>query len=246
MSRLVPSVSRTDLITISEARVFFGHQSVGRAVLEALPHVYAIHDLSAPHVTDLADAEAGDHLVHTRIGQNGDPLGKIAEYDALIRGGIGDWVDAAILKLCYSDVRAETDVDRVFAAYHETLTGLAATYPAVAFVPATVPLTTRRSRAGTLKQWLRRGDRHGPEHNVAREDFNALVRAEYAATGHLFDIASVESTTDDGRLVVGRYRGRTDPALDRARASDHGHLNELGAQAVATALLAGIATALSR
>lgn len=244
MRRLVPSASRADLVAVGEARVFFAHQSVGRNVLEILPRLYATHDLPAPQITDLADADPGDRLVHTHIGKNGDPLGKIDEYDALIRGGVGDWADAAVLKLCYADVSADTDVAGVFAAYHETLTALRAMYPDVAFVAATVPLTTRRDRAGTVKQWLGRGDRYGPEHNVAREDFNALVRTEYAATGRLFDIAAIESTADGGRHVIGRHRGRTYHALDRALARDHGHLNEIGAEAVATDLLAVIATAL--
>ncbi|NYF99017.1 hypothetical protein [Janibacter cremeus] len=244
MHRLVLNVSHADLVAVSNAHVFFAHQSVGRAVLDAVPRLYATHDLPAPRVAELADAEPGDHLVHTRIGENGDPLGKVDEYAALVRGGIGDWADAAVLKLCYADIRAGSDVTGIFAAYRDTLSALSTEYPNVAFVPATVPLTTKRGRVATLKGWLGRGDRHGPEHNIARDDFNALVRAEHPRTERLFDIASIESTAKSGHGTVGWHRGRTYHALDRARARDHGHLNEDGADTVAADLITVIATAL--
>lgn len=235
--------SSAELLAVGRARVFFAHQSVGENILTAIPRVYRMRQLPPPKVSELADSGPEDRLVHTRIGHNGDPLGKIAEFDRLIRQGLGDSADAALLKLCYADVRDTTDVRGSFTAYHETMASLQVAYPEVSVLVATVPLTTRRSAKGTVKQWLGRGDRHGPEHNVAREQFNSLLRAAYAGTGRLVDIAAIESTGPRGRRVTNRHRGRTCPALAREYASDHGHLNEAGGVAVAGGMLGVLASA---
>lgn len=239
-----PTASRVDLVAVSDARVFFAHQSVGGNILDGFPSVFESHHLRAPQVRELADAGPGDHVVHTRIGQNGDPLGKIEEFDTLVRGGLGDNVDVAVLKLCYSDVRANTDVNEVFTSYRDTMAALQESYPEVTFVAATVPLTTKRDATGTVKQWLGRGDKYGPEHNVAREEFNALLRAKHAGTNLLFDVASIESTAEGGERITGRHGSQLHYALDQARASDHGHLNEAGGVAVADGMLAVLAKAL--
>ena len=239
-----PTATREDLLAVSDARVFFAHQSVGGNILEGFPAVYAAQGLPAPGVNDLADGAPGNQLVHTRVGKNGDPLGKIEEFDTLLRGGLAEDTDVAVLKLCYSDVRAETDVDEVFTAYRDTMAALQEDYPKTTVVAATVPLTIRRSAVGTMKQWVGRGDKYGPEHNLAREQFNALLRAEHAETGLLFDVASIESTSSDGPRTTGMHEGQLYYALGREHAKDPGHLNEAGGTVVADGMLAVLATAL--
>lgn len=233
--------SQEDLVTVSDTRVFFAHQSVGGNILDGVPAVFESHGLAVPQVGELESAQTGDWLVHTRVGENGDPLGKIREFDAAVRDGLGEEIDVAILKLCYSDVLADTDLDEVFAAYTDTLEALERDYPDVAFVAATVPLSIKRSLVGTVKEWVGRGDRYGPEHNLAREKLNARLRAEYAEAGQLFDIASIESTTPDGERITGEYDGELYYSLDRAWAKDPGHLNADGAKAAADGFLAVVA-----
>lgn len=238
-----PTASREDLIAASETRLFFAHQSVGGNILDGVADVYRANGLPTPHVAEVADADPDAHLLHTRIGANGDPLGKISDFDSLIRGGLGDDVDVAVLKLCYSDVRDDTDLDEVFATYTGTIRALQEDYPDVTFLAATVPLSIQRSPAGTLKEWLGRGDKYGAEHNVAREKFNARLRAEFAGTDLLFDVASIESTTQGGERVAALHDGALYYSLDRAYAKDPGHLNESGAAVVANGLLAVVAKA---
>lgn len=240
------NLSRADLITADTTRVFFAHQSVGGNILDGVPGVFRTHGLPAPRVVELDAAQPTDRLISRRVGKNGDPLGKISEFDALIRGGLGTQIDVAILKLCYSDVRADTDLSQVLTAYTDTLTALERDFPDVAFIPATVPLSIQRSRVGNLKELLGRGDRHGPEHNVARERFNASLRAAYADTGSLFDVAAIESTSTDGSRIAARHDGALYYSLDRALAKDPGHLNATGATLAAQGLLSVIARTASR
>jgi hypothetical protein len=219
-----------DLATVAGARVFFGHQSVGQDVLGGIHRLYAQRGEPAPPVEDAL------------IGANQDPLSKIADFDARLRGGLGEQVDVALMKLCYIDVTARTDVDALLDAYRSTLTALQRDLPAVTFVHVTVPLTAERSALGRLRARLTRNDRYGPDENVVRERLNARLRAEHSG-GHLLDLAAVESTRPDGSRVTGRHEGSDYFALYDGYAADLGHLNQAGAAAVAGAWVTAVAGA---
>lgn len=236
----LPKVSPEALDAVAEGRVLFAHQSVGGNILGGVPAVYAAHGRTAPPAVELSDAGPEDALVHVRIGANGDPLGKIREFDRLIRGGLGEQLDVAVLKLCYADVHEGADVHGIFTAYRDTLHGLQQDYPDVTFVAATVPLQVKRGPLGTIKAWVGQGDRLGSEHNATRDELNALLRAEYADT-HLFDVASIESTTEGGDRVTARHDGEVVYALHKDYAKDPGHLNADGAAVVAEGFLAVVA-----
>lgn len=234
------------LIAAAGTRVFFAHQSVGRNILDALPDVYGERGVDAPPVVkDTAPRpEQGGYIQHVNVGTNGDPLGKIREFDAIVRGGVGDTVDVAVLKLCYEDVRTDTtDVGTIFDTYAATIAALEQDYPEVTFLYATVPLTTERGPLGRVKALLGRGDRLGPEHNVERERLNEMLRTTFASSGRLFDIARLQSTTPDGARLVGERRGDPYEAMHEAYASDPGHLNAYGAARAAEAFLALVAGA---
>lgn len=211
------------------ARVFFGHQSVGQDVLDG---VRRLADRGEP-VPVIQDA---------CIGANEDPLLKIEDFDARLRGGVGEQVDVAMMKLCYIDVTARTDIGALFEAYRTTLSDLERDYPEVTLVHVTVPLTAERSGLSRLRARVTGNDRYGPDENAARERLNALIRAEYA-DGHLFDLAAVESTRPDGTRVAGRHDGSDYYALYDGYAADLGHLDAAGAEVAAAAWLATVARA---
>lgn len=240
-----PALAEEDLATVSAARVFFAHQSVGGNILDGVQAVYEEHQTPAPEFVDLSKATPDDRLVHVRIGENGDPLGKIEEFESVIRGGMGERLDVALLKLCYVDVREGTDVEEVFAAYRDTIAALQRDFPDVRFVVATVPVSAERGPLGKLKALLGRGDGFGPEHNVAREEFNSLVRAEYSDSDLLFDVAALQSTSETSERIAGYHDGHLYYALNEAYASDPGHLNPAGASVVAEGLLATLGNALA-
>lgn len=220
-------------------RVYFAHQSVGAAVLDAIPAAATERGIPAPAihlVSDLDAPERGDVILHGPLGHNGDPLGKIAAFDTQVRGALGERVDVALMKLCYADVTSETDVDEVLDAYTSTLAGLERDLPHVRFLPATVPLTTRPGVRTRIKMALGRDPHLGPADNAARERFNTGVREAYAGE-RLYDIAAVESTTPTGGRASGRHRGRAYHRLWGGYAADPGHLNGPGSRAAAAALL---------
>ena len=71
--------------------------------------------------------------------------------------------------------------------------------------------------------------------NSARAEFNALMRARYAGSALLFDLARVQATAGDGVSVATGPQGFE--ALRAEYTYDGGHLNERGRRHVAVALL---------
>lgn len=221
---------------VAESAVFFGHQSVGRNILDGVPLVYATAGVDAPQVVESATPPTQDAaFAHAYMGTNGDPQSKIDAFGQTLRSGMGTWADAAFLKLCYVDVHDGVDVQAVFDSYQKTMTALEQEFPDVAFLHMTVPLTIEPGFKEQIKRLLGAGDHR--RDNLAREQYNALVRAEYGETGRLVDIAAMESTTPSGSQVTGTIDEQTYAALYRGFTNDGGHLNELGQQVVAAGLL---------
>lgn len=71
-----------------------------------------------------------------------DLKSKIEDFCALMEKGIGDKADFAFFKFCYVDVRENTAIDKMFAAYKNSLSYLNKMYPKTTFIHFTVPLTS--------------------------------------------------------------------------------------------------------
>lgn len=235
--------SAAQLRAVAGTRVLFGHQSVGANVLDGVPAVYDAAGVAAPQVVETRSpvTSGGGYLAHTYVGHNGDPVGKLADFTRVLDGPLGDQVDVAMVKLCYVDIDATTDVDMVFDAYVRTMADLAARHPSIRFLYTTVPLTADRGLKERLKAALGRGDRMGPEDNRARQRYNERIRERFGGTGRLFDIAAVESTLLQGTPTRrGSGEGAYYVLNDNLR-SDRGHLNPRGAQAAAAELVRVVA-----
>lgn len=237
----LPKATDQQLEIAADTRVFFGHQSVGGNVIAGMEELYAARGLGTPQIVESGKPLTGRTAVfeHAFIGSNGDPSGKIREFDAIIRGGVGNRVDVALMKLCYVDITSKTDVDAVFGEYRTTMAKLQRDHPDVTFLHVTTPITTERSMAARAKALVGRGDNFAPENNAARERYNALLRQEYGDS--VFDLAAIQSTTPDGGRVEGSVDGQLYYAMYDGYASDPGHLNQEGSRIAAEALMGLIA-----
>lgn len=233
-----------DLARVAASRVFFAHQSVGQNVLDGLPGLYEGSSVRAPSVADVQSAAPGPGIRDVLIGVNGDPLGKIADFDRMIRSGAGQDVDVALLKLCYLDITESTDVVRVFNTYRDTLRQLQEDFPEIRFVAVTVPLTTERTWKRRIKAIIGKDPALGPRDNVARERMNALIRAQFEPPA-LFDLAAVESSRDDGTRVAFTRQANTYYSLNPEYSSDGSHLNEKASKLTAGAFVHAISTSMS-
>lgn len=234
-----PPASGEQLLAAAERRIFFGHQSVGKNVLSGVPEVYAVAQLPTPSLVDLGagavlPGEPGAPvLAHAYIGENGAPLGKLTDFDTRLRTGLADQLDVAVLKFCYLDITGQTDVDALFETYRQTLADLERDYPNLRFVHVTAPVKTEP----TDLKWRVKEVLGRPNDNAAREQYNALMRAEYA-DDLLLDLAAIEATAPDGTVTIVSHAGQQHLALAPQNASDSGHLNATGATAAAERFLA--------
>jgi len=244
------AITMANLTAVARTRVFFGHQSVGMNVLDAVPGVDADHGVSAPPI-EQGRAEPGPNggfIAHKFIDEDVIDAGKLAleDFDRTMRGGMGRQVDVALMNFCWGDIWSDTDVDALFARYRDTMAALERDFPNVTFIHVTVPLTTEPGLFTELKTRLKtllgRRDVRGEPANVARERLNAMIRGEYAGR-HLFDLAAIESTKPDSTRVSGRYDDRGYFALYDGYASDMADLNAVGSKIAATGFLEAIAQA---
>jgi hypothetical protein len=233
-----------ELRAAARARVFFGHQSVGRNLLDAVPAVYDAAGVQAPPLVDVrgADTLSGGFLADACLGENTKPLLKLRDFEAAIRGGLGERLDVALMKFCYLDVDRATDVPALFAAYRRTLDALESDYPDVTFLHVTTPLTIGPTFVQRAKRLL--GRRTSEPDNAVRERYNELLRAQYG--DQVFDLAALESTTPDGARVGGELDGRRFYALYDGYASDSGHPDARASARAAGVLLAAVARAAGR
>jgi hypothetical protein len=208
-------------LAVLRARVFFGHQSVGENILEG------IRAIIAPRKLEWVDA---------KIGTNEQPLSKLEAFRSAVTEGVGKGASLALMKFCYIDFNAATDVGALFGSYKRTMVDLERECPKTTFVHFTAPLTTVASGP---KAWVQKAlgrAASGERENEKRHAYSDLLRAEYSGKEPVFDLAAIES----GGLAHPRrfeLEGRSLPMLAPAFTDDGGHLNAKGRRVVAAELL---------
>jgi hypothetical protein len=218
---------RDELTQIARERIYFGHQSVGANILEGL------RELSAAEGVALAITEApraaglqGPGVGHLFVPENGDPLRKLASFKQAL--GEGSQADIALVKFCYVDIDADTDMPALFNAYRKTIDELHAGNPRTTFVHVTLPLTTEQTGPKAWIKLLLGRAPSGTIQNVKREQYNTLLRRTYAGREPIFDLARVESIAPDGAQARVQWKGVEAPVLVAAYTDDGGHLNRMG------------------
>lgn len=231
---------------LSSVRVLFGHQSVGNNILAGVKRINqetANENLSVFSIkgNDLL-TEAG--IYEFLVGKNGDAKGKIDDFDAKIRSGLGNKVDIAFFKLCYVDIDAHTDIETLFSHYRNVMGGLREDYPRVRFAHITVPLVAVQTGP---KAWVKKiigRAPYGTADNLKRNKFNRMLLSTFQGKEPVFDLARIESTREDGSRETIRVKGEEVFVLVPEYTNDGGHLNEKGQRVVAAEFLRFLVEAL--
>jgi hypothetical protein len=221
---------------VASERVFFGHQSVGNNILRGIREMSVPPGAPPVQIVNLASgpAPAGPVLLHREIGQNGDPFSKIKGFQEAVDTGVGTGVDVAAMKFCFWDIRAGTDVKKVFAEYERTLTALEARHPSTRFVHVTVPLFAPDvDWRANLRRLIGRPVPRTLD-NARRQELSELIRTRYAGREPVFDLARYEAAAETEHGV---------PYMAAELTTDGGHLNEEGRQRLAVAFLHAVAAA---
>lgn len=233
-------ISASEWQALEKKRVVFGHQSLGRNILNGVEHL-ADRNGAKIAIHEQRTAPAVNGISHFTIGKNGDPMSKILDFAAAIDAGAAQGADVALMKLCYVDFNATTDARQVANDYISSLESLTQRHPEINFVAVTAPLTVvQTGPKAWIKQLIGRQP-NGYLDNVRRAEFNKQLRERYLTTGRLFDIAKVE-TESIGKSCMAHVDGQAVEALCPELTNDGGHLNERGQELVATAFLSLISS----
>jgi hypothetical protein len=241
---VLDSVSRDRWTRLASRRIFFAHKSVGGNVVQGVEELGKQESRVRVRLVETREARDLETpgLAHAPNGVNGDPLGKIAAFRSTLDSGLALRLDAALMKFCYVDFFTNERVPAVFEEYRRTMAAIKTAYPHLTIVHMTVPLTVVQTGP---KAWVKRiigRPVYGVNQNMARTEFNELIRREYKDREPLFDLASLEATRVDGSRSQFSSDGRRYDELAVEYSSDGGHLNEGGRRWIAAHLLAFLAS----
>lgn len=222
-----------------EQKIYFGHRSVGNGIITGIREIMGkmgpcrLEISSAGNSVNLKPGM----LIHSEIGRNGDAVSKIDSFREIINRGLGNQVDIALFKLCYVDITAGSDIRRIFDYYRRTMDELQRKFPKVKFAHVTVPLrTVQTGWKAAVKKALYLPVR-GYGDNMARNEYNEMLRREYGSGGRLFDLAGIESTYQNGGRSQFTGLNGIYYCLAPVYTDDGGHLNRTGRKAVAEKFL---------
>jgi hypothetical protein len=245
ISEKVNQIPQPELASLSRRTIFFGHQSVGRNIMEGLGRLAEDFPKVQLKIKDSSGVIDSPYFLHAPIGRNTDPGSKIEAFSTLMHSGLGGKADIAFFKFCYVDITTKTDVEKLFDKYKMTMNDLSKAYPTTCLMHTTVPLTiVQTGPCAWIKKIIGRSP-GGYEDNIQRNRFNQLMRSAYQGKAPLFDLALVEATRPDGTVNTFAHNGKNYQALDPEYASDGRHLNANGARWVATEMVAVLVSSLS-
>lgn len=249
----IPPLSMTqvtaDLTTLASARVYFGHQSVGRNILQGVRALSAETGVALRIEEVGNDAPApGPGLFHTNIGENGLPDRKLEEFIINAATPVGSAYDVGLLKFCYVDLdddSREQSPQALFERYQQSITDLGRRQPQLTLLHSTMPLTADPPGwKTTVKRWLGRPT-WTDEANRRRNEYNRLLRARFSPD-ETFDIARIEATHADGSISSFNSDGRAIETMAAEHTYDGGHLTDAAQRYVAAAFVHTLAQAVRR
>lgn len=235
-----------DLKTLSNARVYFAHQSVGRNILKGIEMLSQETGVSlrVEEVAENAAAPEGPGLFHTNVGQNGAANSKISSFVSAVKVPSPASYDVAILKLCYTDLGSgsqDQSPKDLFDRYQRSISAVEVDSPGVTILHSTIPLRAEPPGMKTKVKRMLGMSIISDADNQLRSEYNSLVRAQ--GTTALFDVARLEATRRDGSLATFTVSGHEVEMLAPEHTYDGGHLNDPAKRHFAAEFLHALANA---
>lgn len=241
-NRHTPTITENKWQKIASKRIYFGHQSVGFDIISGIHDLMDTRNSFKLNIIEIKSIPNGtNYFAHSILGKNMEPLTKVKEFDSIIRDANNHAPDIAFFKFCYIDFSTNTNINDVFKNYTESVSRLSKDFPNTKFIHVTVPLTTTQTG---IKVWLKKLINKpigGYDDNIARNEYNELLKNHFAGKEPVFDLASIESTHQTGSRSAFKSNGRTYWRLCPEYSYDGRHLNKNGRDIVAAELLNYIA-----
>ena len=236
----IKDISADQWMNLAQRNIYFGHQSVGFNIVAGIediirenPHIKLNVLLETRKVTEIQNGI----FAHSKIGQNTQSGAKIEDFARIISQENSGRFDMAFMKLCYVDIVAQTDVQKLFEQYKETMTKLKNTQPDLKITHFTVPLRTQKiSWKAKVKMTIGKKPWELAD-NIRRNEFNQMLLQEYSGKEPVFDIAAYEAANFEGNPSIFRFNGKEYLSMKPEYSNDGGHLNEKGRKIIAEQLL---------
>jgi hypothetical protein len=234
------SIMSEDLIgnlkSLQNVKIYFGHQSVGYNILSGL------ESLAKKSSVDISILEWNEnkklpqsYFLHSRVSKNTKPETKCNDFIKFLQN-LNDSIDVALLKFCYVDINADTDINELFNVYKSMIDRLKTEFPKIKLIHVTVPLITKTPAwKRIIKNLMGKSDVNELA-NIKRNEYNELLKNGYSGE-YIFDLAKIESTYTDGGMESFKIDGKEYFSLIEEYSSDGSHLNELGGQLAAKELV---------
>jgi hypothetical protein len=241
----VPTPDAADVDAVKGARVFFHHMSVGDNVLAGLARVAPSITPTKVDPTQGRVPGTGPAFLHAMLGGNGSPFGKFDAFKAaLTTTGFEQPPDVVLMKLCFVDIDASTDVDALIASYEGAVSAAKRALPGTQVVHVTAPLLPKDTGLKELIKstlGVKDGNAQG---NMKRAAFNTALRTRFGSDV-VFDLAAVEATRPDGSPERFERGGVQYESLYPGYTDDGAHLSAGdGPDRAAVALVQALAKAL--
>ena len=233
-------VTKSGWARLSEKKIYFGHQSVGYNIIDGVMDWIKQYPVIKLNIVESNEAKKNIDdgvFIHSKVGKNTDPESKINEFREVLDHGVGEKVNAAMLKFCYVDIKKDTDINSIFNVYKDEVTKIKKKYPHISIIHSTVPLTQRKTGFIAFVKKLLGRDNGSIDDNIKRNEYNKLLLEEFKGKDLIFDIAKIESTYSDGTSCSFKKDGKTYYSLIPDYTYDGGHLNETGRKIVAEKLI---------
>jgi len=230
-----------ELKLINNEKILFGHRSVGDNIIQGMQDIVSQNDSDKIYLYRLQDLPAGQeyYFVHSYIGENGNPISKIDNFSKLINQLGPQKLSIAFMKLCFVDIKANTQINNIINYYVRTVDSLLIKYPNLIIIHCTVPLTSKPTLIMQIKDFIKGRTSSNLLDNIKRNEYNRLLLSKYSPD-QIFDIAKIESTHEDGRREKIIQEGMPYYFLINDYTNDGGHLNKKGQYLVASNLISFI------
>lgn len=237
-SLLITESTREGLLKIKGHKIIFAHQSVGKNIIDGINYITQELGEKLP-IESLEPSSLGDknYFVEFMPGKNEYPKTKIDGFVEQIGKLNKKYIpEVALMKLCYIDIKPDTDVNDIFKYYQKKIEKLKEENPDIMIVHLTVPLVSRSTsikakvkRLLGMLPWQERS-------NIKRHEFNVLINDSFHKNS-IFDIARIESTHEDGSREEFMKDGKIYYGMSPEYTTDGGHLNKLGKHVVALEMI---------
>lgn len=230
--------TKQSMQTIKDSRILFAHKSVGTNILSGLK---SLSDETGIELTieNIDNKSTGNKsmFAHSSGGKNAYPKTKIDSFTDKLRKLNKEFVpEVAFMKLCYVDIKPDTNVKEVFSYYQDKIEAIKKEKPDTTFVHLTVPLESKPNSIKAKVKRLLGLQVWQDASNIKRNEFNKLVNNSFHGDP-VFDIARVESTRKDGSREQFTDGGKNYFSMSPEYTTDGGHLNRLGQHIVATEMV---------